>query len=163
MMLNAFCGSSGQQSALRGLGEHPMPFSKAETALPTMLAWHRSCGVPREGTVITPLSAVCTPHDPELHMIVQYFRWRISDASLRRSLCSLSDKAGIAMKVESIGESTSCAGCESLPSSGVSASQLWAMKPPLPKRSNMYMNRSRALYGKHWNSSYANAEAHSSL
>jgi hypothetical protein len=39
MMLNAFCGSSGQQSALRGLGEHPMPFSKAETALPTMLAW----------------------------------------------------------------------------------------------------------------------------
>ena len=69
MMLNAFCGSLGQQSALRGLGEHPMPFSKAETALPTILAWHRSCGVPREGTVITPLSAACTPHDPELHMI----------------------------------------------------------------------------------------------
>jgi hypothetical protein len=45
-----------------------MSFSRAETTLPTMLAWHRSCGVPREGTVITPLSVACTPYDRELHM-----------------------------------------------------------------------------------------------
>jgi transposase len=28
---------------------------------------------------------------------VHYFRWRVSDASLRRSRCSLSDKAGTAL------------------------------------------------------------------
>ncbi len=55
---------------------------------------------------------------------VQHFRWRVSDTSLKRSSCSLSDKAGIAMTVESIVESTGCAGCQSLLSSGVSAFQL---------------------------------------
>jgi len=54
---------------------------------------------------------------------VQHFRWRVSDASLKRSSCSLSDKAGIAITVESIAESIGCAGCESLLSSGMSAFQ----------------------------------------
>jgi hypothetical protein len=55
---------------------------------------------------------------------VQHFRWRVSDASLQRSLCSLSHRAGRAMTVESIVESLGCAGCESLLSSGMSAFQL---------------------------------------
>ena len=50
-----------------------MPLSKAETARPTILVWHRSCGVPREETVVAPMSVACTPHDPVLHMIM--FMW----------------------------------------------------------------------------------------
>ena len=46
-----------------------MPLSKAETARPSSLAWHGSCGVPREETVAALLSVASTPHDPELHMI----------------------------------------------------------------------------------------------
>ena len=44
--------------------------AKVETARPTLLAWYESCGVPREETVVVPLSVACTPHDPELHMNV---------------------------------------------------------------------------------------------
>src|SRR5438874_1821963 len=55
---------------------------------------------------------------------VQHFRWRVSDTSLKRSSCSLSDKAGIAMTAESIVMSIGCAGCESLLSSGMAAFQL---------------------------------------
>jgi hypothetical protein len=43
---------------------------------------------------------------------------------LKQSPCSLSDKAGIAITVESIVKSTGCAGYGSLLSSGVSAFQL---------------------------------------
>ena len=65
-----FAAHRASRSALLGPSARQMPFSKAETALPTILAWHRSCGVPHEGTVVSPISVACTPHDPELHMIV---------------------------------------------------------------------------------------------
>ena len=65
-----FAAHRASRSALLGPSARQMPFSKAETALPTILAWHRSCGVPHEGTVVSPISVACTPHDPELHMVV---------------------------------------------------------------------------------------------
>ena len=74
MILNAsvvlFVDHWVNRSALRGPDARQRPFAKAETALPTLLAWHRSCGVPREGTIVVPIAVACTPHDPELHMNV---------------------------------------------------------------------------------------------
>lgn len=55
---------------------------------------------------------------------------KVSNASLRRSPCSLSDKAGIAMPVESTVESIGCIGCASLLSAGVSALPMSASSIP---------------------------------
>ena len=74
MILNTsavlFVAHRANRSTLREPGARQMPFSKAETALPTILASHRLCGVPREGTIVAPISVACTPHDPVLHMTV---------------------------------------------------------------------------------------------
>ena len=74
MILNASTALFAAHQVIRSArcvpGARQMPFSKAETALLTILAWHRSCGVPHEETVVAPISVACTPHDPELHMTV---------------------------------------------------------------------------------------------
>src|SRR5262245_47265980 len=62
------CRLSGQQECLTRAKCASMPLSKAETARPTILGWQGSCGVPREETIVAPISVACTPHDPELHM-----------------------------------------------------------------------------------------------
>src|SRR5882672_3546243 len=75
MILNAstalLAAHQASRSARRVRNARQMSLSKAETARPTILAWHGSCGVPREETVVAPISVACTPHDPELHMNVR--------------------------------------------------------------------------------------------
>jgi hypothetical protein len=74
MILNAstaLCAAHQASGSARCVcNARQMPLSKAGTARPTILVWHRSCGVPGEETVVAPMSVTCTPHDPVLHMSI---------------------------------------------------------------------------------------------